>query len=88
MANLTVEQPNIEILKVEINKGLNVDRSKNGKKEDYSISNSSWLGAEYNTYTPVNDQRHFLDHLNSDHKPIVIAVTALVESPMKLSVMN
>lgn len=88
MSNITNNQPNIKLLKVEIHKGLQVDRNANGSKDDYSISKSKWLGADYTVYQPKNDTRHFLDHLDSNHKPFVLAVTALVESPMKLHVMN
>jgi hypothetical protein len=39
-------------------------------------------------YVPKNDKRSFLDHLDYDHKPYVLAATVLVESPMKLYVQN
>jgi hypothetical protein len=88
MSNLTIEQPRIDVLKVEIHKGLSVNRHENGQKSDYKISNSKWLGADYNVYTPKEDNRHFLDHLDSEHRPFTLAVTAVIESPMKLCVMN
>lgn len=53
MANLTVEQPSMKVLKVEINHGLNVERSKNGAKNDYTVSKSSFLGAPTNYYVPT-----------------------------------
>lgn len=88
MANLTVNQPNIQVLKVEIAHGLQVDRASNGTAEDYTISQSSLLGAPTTYYTPVKDERSIFDFLDYDHKPYCIAVTALIESPMKLYVQN
>jgi hypothetical protein len=88
MANLTVEQPSIKVLKVEIHHGLSVERSKNGHKEDYNISQSSVLGAPTTYYVPKNDNRHVLDCLETNRKPYNIAVTALIESPMKMYVQN
>ena len=38
MANLTVNQPSVKVLKVEIAHGLNLDRDSNGKAEDYTTS--------------------------------------------------
>ena len=35
MANLTVEQPHIKVLKAEVHQGLSVDSSQNGKLSDY-----------------------------------------------------
>ena len=87
MANLTVEQ-DIKVLKVEIAHGLNLERDSNGSAEDYTTSQSSVLGASTTYYTPVNDERSFLDFLDEEHKPYCVAVTALVESPMKLYVQN
>ena len=87
MANLTVE-PSIKVLKVEIAHGLNVERDSNGNAEDYTTSQSSVLGAPTTYYTPVKDERSFLDFLDEEHKPYCVAVTALVESPMKLYVQN
>jgi len=55
MANLTNNQPKVQLLKVEIHKGLNVDRASNLSKEEYAISHSKWLGADYKVYTPKND---------------------------------
>ena len=39
-------------------------------------------------YVPKIDTRHFLDHLNYNHKPYVVSATLLIESPMKLYVQN
>lgn len=88
MANLTVEQPSISLLKVEIHHGLNVVRSLNGQESDYSISRSSVLGAPVTYYTPVNDHRDIFDNLESSRNPYCIAVTCLIESPMKMYVQN
>lgn len=39
MANLTIEQPSIKILKAEVSQGLNVDRSKNSQSiKNYNVS--------------------------------------------------
>ena len=38
MANLTVEQPSIKVLKVEISHRLNIERSKNLPKDAYNVS--------------------------------------------------
>lgn len=87
MANLTAE-PNIRVLKVEVNHGLNVDRSQNGNAEDWAIAESSIQGAQCNYYTPVPDNRSMLDSIEDSRKPYVVAVTCLIESPMKLFVYN
>ena len=55
MANLTVEQPSIKVLKVEIHHGLNLERKQNAPAEDYNISQSSILGAPATYYVPKND---------------------------------
>ena len=39
-------------------------------------------------YTPADDKRDFIDGLDSDHKPYGVAITCLIESPMKLFVQN
>lgn len=88
MANLTVEQPSIKVLKVEIHHGLNLERKQNASSDDYTISKSSILGAPATYYVPKNDQRHFLDFLESSRRPYCVAVTALIESPMKMFVQN
>jgi len=38
MANLTVEQPSIKVLKVEIHHGLKVERIQNGSANDYTTT--------------------------------------------------
>lgn len=46
-------------------------------------------GAKHSVYIKKkNDDRHFLDFLDYGIKPYVVAVTALIESPMKLYVQN
>jgi hypothetical protein len=88
MANLTVTQPDIKVLKIEIHHGLKVQRSQNASQEDYTISSSSILGAPTKYYVPKKDARTVLDNFEPNHKPYVIAVTALIESPMKMYVQN
>jgi len=88
MANLTVNQPSVKVLNVEIAHGLNVERNTNGSEDEYTVSQSSVLGAPTNYYVPKNDNRHFLDFLEDDHRPYCVAVTALIESPMKMFVQN
>ena len=88
MANLTVDQPKIKVLKVEVSHGINVNRALNKPASEYSISKSSLFGAKQQVYAPKNDTRHFLDNLDSNHKPYVIAATLMIESPMKLYVQN
>ncbi len=88
MANLTVDQPKIKLLKVEVSHGISVERGSNHPESEYNISKSTILGAPQTVYVPKNDQRHFLDHLDSNHRPYVVAATVLIESPMKLFVKN
>lgn len=76
----------MRVLKAEISHGLHVDRSKNLSKNDYSVNKGSLFGAKMKTYVPKNDQRSFLDHLDQNYKPYCVAVTMLIESPMKLFV--
>lgn len=67
MANLTVTQPSIRVLKAEINQGLVVDRSQNLQDiTDYDIvKHHNVFGAPYNTYiNKENDQRSLFDSLN------------------------
>ena len=58
--------------------------------KDYTVSsNHNIFGAKWNTYAAKNDDRHFLDSLNMhDHRPYLVSLTCLVESPMKLYVLN
>ena len=86
LANLRVEQPKFKVLNVEVHHGVNVDRSKNLSKSEYTITKGSLLGAPQTVYTPKNDKRSFLDHLNSEYKPYLLSATVLIESPMKLYV--
>ncbi len=86
LANLKVIQPKMKLLKVEIHHGLSVNRSLNHPKSEYEIKKTSLLGAPETVYVPKNDNRSFLDHLDSNHKPYVVAATVLIESPMKLFV--
>ena len=90
MANLTVEQPMINVLKVEIAHGLSLQRDANGSKDRFEVSEGTTLGAPTTYYTPTeeHDTRHWLDFLDSKSKPYCISVTAMIESPMKLYVQN
>ena len=88
MANLTVHQPSMKVLKAEITHGLSRDRASNLPKSEYKVVKSKMFGAPLHTYAPFNDTRSILDHLESDHKPYCVAITALIESPMKLYVEN
>ena len=88
MANLTVEQPSIKVLKVEVNHGVSLERDANGPKEAWNITESSILGAPAKYYTPADDKRDFMDGLDEDHRPYNVAFTCLIESPMKMYVQN
>ena len=89
MANLTVDQPRLKVLKVELSHGLSRNRAANQPAAAYNTTKTSFLGATETVYASAkNDSRHFLDHLDYNHKPYVVAATILVESPMKLFVQN
>ncbi len=93
MANLTVEQPSIRVLKAEVHQGLDLNRANNlPSREDYNISsNHSIKGAPWKTYVAKGqaDKRHIFDVLDFDgHRPYLVQLTCLVESPMKLYVLN
>ena len=92
MANLTVEQPSIRVMKAEVHQNMSVYRDRNGQSaSDYRISsNHNIFGAKWNTYSPASDDhRHVLDFLENDsHRPYLVSLTCLVESPMKLYVLN
>ena len=57
-------------------------------KSDYTVSKSSFLGAPTNYYVPSSDSRNVLDNLETSRRPYCIAVTVLIESPMKMFVQN
>jgi hypothetical protein len=68
-----------------------MDRSLNGDSvKDFTVhKNSAFNGAPWNSYVNVNDTRHFLDALDvHNHRPYLVSVTCLVESPMKMFVYN
>ena len=88
MANLTVEQPNIKVLKVEISHGLNIERAKNLPKDAYNVTNSSMAKAPCNYYKKKSGGESVFDFLQEDYRPYLVAVTTLIESPMKLYVQN
>lgn len=88
MANLTVNQPSIKVLKVELTHGLSRERNANGAAEDWEAVESKLLFHPCTYYTPVDDKRDLLDMVDDDYKPYKVAITALIESPMKLFVQN
>lgn len=73
---------------MEIHHGVNVERAKNAPASEYKITKNKLLGAPQTIYVPKNDTRSLFDHLDSNHKPYVVAATVLIESPMKLFVQN
>jgi hypothetical protein len=75
-------------LKVEVSHGLNIERRLNRPEGEYDIKKTKLFGAEEKVYVPKPDSRHVLDNLDSDYKPYLVAVTCLIESPMKLYVQN
>jgi hypothetical protein len=76
------------VLKIEITHGLSVERAQNGNAEDWVKSESTLLGTSCTYYTPVDDQRDVIDGLTVEHRPYNVAITALIDSPMKLFVQN
>eukprot|EP00352_Strombidinopsis_acuminata_P000783 CAMPEP_0176345476 /NCGR_PEP_ID=MMETSP0126-20121128/5482_1 /TAXON_ID=141414 ORGANISM="Strombidinopsis acuminatum, Strain SPMC142" /NCGR_SAMPLE_ID=MMETSP0126 /ASSEMBLY_ACC=CAM_ASM_000229 /LENGTH=51 /DNA_ID=CAMNT_0017692463 /DNA_START=488 /DNA_END=643 /DNA_ORIENTATION=- len=50
MANLTVEQPSIQVIKVEIDHGLNLQRDANMPLSQYNMTESSIMGAPTRYY--------------------------------------
>lgn len=89
MANLTVHQPKIEILKVELHHGISVDRNANKSRDKYEITDSTFLGAPMKVYTKESgDSRSVLDFLDTTYNPYLVSITALIHSPMKLYVWN
>lgn len=88
MANLTVEQPSIRVLKVEVNQGVSVNRDQNFALKDYRVTqNHGIFGAKWTTYQ--SGRNHVLDILDVDeNRPYLVSLTCLVESPMKLYVLN
>ena len=95
MANLTLQQPSIKVLRASIHQNLSVIRSQNMKSvKDYNVtSNHSIGGASWKTYHPIDESkntRDAFDAIDSFHvnKPYLVQVTCVVESPMKLFVLN
>ena len=65
------------------------DRASNGPADSYVTQETSILGAPATYYvSKENDTRSFFDFLDDDHRPYLVAVTAMIESPMKLYVQN
>ena len=70
---------------------MKLDRSKNLQLKQYNVAkNHDIFGAPWKTYSSTeSDQRDALDALWPDsHRPYLVQVTCLIESPMKLFVMN
>ena len=89
MANLTVKQPKIEILDVELTHGLPLDAKDRLPREEYDVTEDTFLGAKCTTYSQKNGRKHgILDNLNTEYKPYVLTTTPLIQSPMKLFVWN
>ena len=57
-------------------------------KDAYNVVQSSIMGAPANFYTLKSTQPSVLDFLEESNRPYLVAVTAVVESPMKLFVQN
>ena len=94
MANLTIEQPSIRVLKAEVHQNLSLNRDDNEQSlSAYNVSsNHNIFGAPWKTYSPKDpskDKRDLLDVLEGEsHKPYLVQMTCVVESPMKLYVQN
>jgi len=88
MANLTVHQPKIEILNVEVSHGISVDRSENKPLDAYEVSESTFMGAPLKKYVDKTNRKGLLDNLDENYKPYLVSVTTLIHSPMKLYVLN
>jgi hypothetical protein len=88
MANLTVEQPSIKVIKVEVSRGVSIERAHNMPRDAYNVTNTSLMGAKCDYYAPKNGSQSVLDCLEEDHRPYLVAVTTVIESPMKLYVQN
>lgn len=88
MANLTVHQPSIKVLKTEVNHGLQVERASNGVESDWSVNNTTFYGAPCNYYKSLANPPDVFDSLELGRKPYCVSVTALIESPMKMFVQN
>ena len=94
MANLRVEQDSFKILKVEVHQNLVVNRALNEQSikaykvtENHKMSAASWK--TYALADQSKDSRDPLDFLYFDsHRPYLVQMTCLVESPMKLYVQN
>lgn len=61
--------------------------------KDYNVATTKFQGAPIKTYSPVdptNDKRDAWDALDSFHtnRPYLVQITCVVESPMKLFVVN
>lgn len=89
MTDIVLQQPVMQVLKVELYKGLEIERDKNLSKSQYNVIKAPGiLGAPYTKCIPKNDTSSWLDIIDTDKQPYVFAVTALIESPMKMFVYN
>lgn len=89
MANLTINQPKINIVDVSLTHGITLDKTQRGSKDDWSTSEGSLLGAKCTTYTHKSGKKGgLIDNMFQDYKPYNLSVTAQIHSPMKLFVWN
>ncbi len=88
LANLTVQQPSIKVLKVEVSHGMRVARSSNEPVADMKkISHGKSLyGFNVTRYSGEHTMSDMFGFFDRDYAPYLVAVTALIESPMKLYV--
>ena len=82
-------------MRASVHQNLSVNRFQNMKSvKDYNVSNNMNIGgASWKTYAavdPAKDTRDPLDALDGFHtnRPYLVQVTCVVESPMKLYVLN
>lgn len=82
-------------MRAEVHQNLNVDRSKNAPSiQHYNVSSNHGIGgAPWTTYSPKNEQfdsRDAFDAFDSfdTNRPYLVQITCLIESPMKLYVLN
>lgn len=94
MANLTVEQPSIKVLKVEVHQNLELNRALNSPSVNaYNVSsNHNLFGAPWKTYASKDESKDNRDPWDilffESHRPYLVQMTCLIESPMKLYVQN
>jgi hypothetical protein len=79
------------LLDVQVFKDLDIERDANlaSKDQYYSVTQSSMFGANLHCF--FKDQIDTIidkNFMKADHKPYLLQVTMLVESPMKLYILN